>query len=59
MMKHCNLFLIAVFLAAGFMACKKKTAPAATRTFYMGTTAWPADFTINEVDTAYKFINDH
>jgi hypothetical protein len=59
MIKHCNLFLIAVFLAAGFMACKKKSTPAATRSFYMGTTPWPADFTINEVDTAYKFINDH
>ncbi len=25
----------------------------------MGVTPWPADFTINEVDSAYQFINDH
>lgn len=39
--------------------CKKtKDAPQA-RTFYMGVTPWPADFTVNEVDSAYRFINDH
>jgi hypothetical protein len=30
-----------------------------TRTFYMGTTPWPADLTIEEVDNAYHFINNH
>ncbi|MBK6634026.1 MAG: hypothetical protein IPG38_06675 [Chitinophagaceae bacterium] len=25
----------------------------------MGTTPWPADFTVAEVDTAYRFINEH
>ncbi|MBL7702670.1 MAG: hypothetical protein JNM14_10480 [Ferruginibacter sp.] len=44
-----------------FMAgCKKHdTLPVATRTFYMGVTPWPADFTVAEVDTAYRFINEH
>lgn len=41
-------------------ACKKSDpAPDDTRSFYMGTTPWPADFTVAEVDTAYRFINDH
>ena len=30
-----------------------------TRSFYMGMTPWPADFTIQEVDTAYSFLNSH
>lgn len=40
-------------------ACKKTGAPADTRTFYMGTTTWPADFTNAELDTAYAFVNNH
>ncbi|MBY0536515.1 MAG: hypothetical protein K2P88_11740 [Chitinophagaceae bacterium] len=39
------------------MACSKKSANPDSRHFYMGTTPWPADFTVAEVDTAYKFIN--
>lgn len=30
-----------------------------TRSFYMGVTPWPGNFTVAEVDTAYQFINDH
>ncbi|NHN25727.1 hypothetical protein FIA58_008550 [Flavobacterium jejuense] len=29
------------------------------RTFFMGTTPWPADLTIEEVDKTYNFINEH
>ena len=29
------------------------------RTFYMGVTPWPADFTSAEIDSAYQFINHH
>lgn len=29
------------------------------RTFYMGTTPWPADLTIEEVNKTYDFINTH
>jgi hypothetical protein len=39
--------------------CKKGNEVNDTRTFYMGTTPWPADFTVAEVDTAYRFINNH
>ncbi len=55
-MKKTFLFSFLFFIA---MACKKKQMPVAdTRTFFMGTTSWPADFTINEVDSAYQFIKD-
>ena len=30
-----------------------------TRSFYMGVTPWPADFTIEEVDKSYEFINNN
>lgn len=39
--------------------CNKTETVSDIRSFYMGTTPWPADFTFNEVDTAYRFINDH
>lgn len=42
-------------------SCKKKdrVSQAETRSFYMGVTPWPADFTLNELDSAYSFINSH
>ena len=47
-------------VACFFISCDKNTpADENTRTFYMGTTPWPADFTAAEVDTAYQFINQH
>ena len=48
----CSIFFL---LTAG---CQKKQPAAETRTFYMGTTPWPADFTFSEVDSAYLFINN-
>jgi hypothetical protein len=47
------LVIIAIF------SCHKNTTAVATRSFYMGVTPWPADFTNAELDTAYAFINDH
>ena len=58
-MRQNILFFLLVFLLAGNITCRKKDPPAETRSFYMGTTPWPADFTVAEVDTAYRFINDH
>jgi hypothetical protein len=43
-------------------SCTKKNNPAFVtekRSFYMGTTPWPADLTVSEVDKTYQFINDH
>ncbi len=39
-------------------SCKKK-AEEPTRSFYMGVTPWPADFTEVEVNNAYSFINNN
>lgn len=54
---------IALAFAASsiFFSCKKSSSPPAgdTRSFYMGVTPWPADFTVQEVDTSYAFINSH
>jgi len=54
-------FVLVLSGISGLLSCgKKKDLPAAeTRSFYMGTTPWPADFTVNEVDSAYNFINNH
>jgi hypothetical protein len=41
------------------VACRKKKEPAETRSFYMGVTPWPADFTGQEVNNSYDFINNH
>lgn len=47
-------------VASFFISCDKNSpADENTRSFYMGTTPWPADFTAAEVDTAYQFINEH
>ncbi len=48
------LFLIMLAFCSG---CKKNDPAAATRSFYMGVTPWPGNFTASEVDTAYQFIN--
>ncbi len=54
------LAIILVALAVFSVSCDKNTpVNNQTRTFYMGTTPWPADFTAAEVDTAYAFINNH
>ncbi|MBI3140210.1 MAG: hypothetical protein HYZ15_16665 [Sphingobacteriales bacterium] len=52
MKKLSVLFVLLVF----FAGCRKKTA-ADTRSFYMGVTPWPADFTDAELGNAYTFIS--
>ncbi|MEN9570285.1 MAG: hypothetical protein RL172_1516 [Bacteroidota bacterium] len=56
-----QLFTCAVVVVFGLLSshCNKTTATTAIRTFYMGTTPWPADFTQQEVNNAYDFINQH
>ncbi len=59
-----NLKLITVcFLAGTFInfSCSKNNENVVPeqRSFYMGTTPWPADLTFAEVDKTYQFINDH
>jgi hypothetical protein len=50
------IILIGQFLLCG---CKKTTEKKETRSFYMGVTPWPADFTDAELTKAYDFINQH
>ena len=59
-MRKITLLISAIILIGYIISCNKKTEDtAATRSFYMGVTPWPADFTAQEVDNAYSFINDH
>lgn len=58
-MRYISLSVLCIFLLLLNIKCSKTDTPAETRSFYMGTTPWPADFTNAEVDTAYRFINDH
>ena len=59
-MKNGISFFLCIGLAFVAVQCRKKEdTPVETRSFYMGVTPWPADFTLEEVDTAYRFINDH
>jgi hypothetical protein len=53
-----RIIFILLFFLVEIIACKKKT-PEQTRSFYMGITPWPADFTQLEVDNAYLFINNN
>lgn len=57
-MKNYAAFFFCFLLTANIQ-CRKSDPVAETRSFYMGVTPWPADFTVAEVDTAYRFINDH
>mgnify|MGYP000959757851 FL=1 len=59
---NAKVFTVALLMVAAlaFNACSKSEPEIDnTRSFYMGMTPWPADFTIAEVDTAYSFINNH
>lgn len=47
------------FLVLLLASCQKKTEQVATRSFYLGVTPWPADFTEKEVNNSYDFINNH
>jgi hypothetical protein len=60
-MKYFFCIFFSLILLLPFLACKKKSepSPAAKRSFYMGVTPWPADFTVEEVDAAYSFINTY
>lgn len=52
------LFLAGVSLLFS-VACRKGKPPAETRSFYLGVTPWPGDFTEAEVNNSYDFINAH
>lgn len=50
---------ITVFiLSFAGISCRKEKQEA-TRSFYMGVTPWPADFTVAEVDSAYRFTEQY
>ncbi len=55
-MRYC-LFLFS--FAAILFSCNKTDSVPETRSFYMGVTPWPADFTVDEVNNSYEFINNH
>ena len=52
---------ISVWFSFLFLSCSKKISNTenATRSFYMGTTPWPAALTISEVEKTYQFINNN
>lgn len=52
-------FLTAILFCILVSCSKDSTLEAEKRSFYMGVTPWPGDFTVAEVDTAYAFINNH
>lgn len=47
------------FVCIFSFGCTKKKTAEQVRSFYMAVTPWPADFTQQAVDDAYKFINQH
>lgn len=52
-------FIFLSVLLNSLSACKKDITSEGTRSFYMGVTPWPADFTAAEVNNAYQFIHNH
>ncbi len=62
-MQKARLILLLFIFGILANACHKTDGNAnnngSTRSFYMGVTPWPADFTTAELDTAYDFINQH
>ena len=52
-------FPIVYLFFFSIIACKKSGQDVETRSFYMGVTPWPADFTEEEVNNSYDFINNH
>jgi len=51
---------IYVLLVTLTVACRKHSTPVAeSRSFYLGVTPWPADFTPDDITVAYNFINSH
>jgi hypothetical protein len=62
LMKNClrlPIVFACIILLIGLCGCRKKTDTKEQRSFYMGVTPWPADFTPSAVDDAYSFINAH
>jgi hypothetical protein len=61
MKKITAIILICILIGLTNFQCSKKNTSdvIATRSFYMGTTPWPADLTVSEVDKTYQFINNH
>jgi hypothetical protein len=54
--------IFSLLIVLSVFGCQKDAEIAAdenNRTFYLGVTPWPADFTTAEVDTSYAFINNH
>jgi hypothetical protein len=61
-MKCPKQIIVTIFLIATFFSCSKDSTiatPKEKRTFYMGTTPWPADLSLAEVDKTYDFINNN
>ena len=61
MMKH-NLFkLIIIVISISFLGCTKESnsVPTETRSFYMGFTTWPFDFTKDARQYTYYKINQY
>ncbi|WP_284652577.1 hypothetical protein [Flavobacterium terrisoli] len=57
-MKHLLLTLCIIYFFT--VGCSDNDATGTEkRSFYMGVTPWPGDFTLAEVDTVYQFINEH
>lgn len=60
-MKYLIKIIATILLTIMFFSCSKDTSEVLIqekRTFYMGTTPWPADLTVTEVDNTYDFINN-
>jgi hypothetical protein len=51
--------LLLLFVLLTILSCSKDNDSVEKRSFYMGVTPWPADFTVAEVDSSYAFINNH
>lgn len=60
-MKQPLKILLLTLLVVSHFTCRKKNPMLSepSRTFYMGVTPWPADFTTAEVNNAYSFINNN
>lgn len=55
-LKHIQLFAIWLLIVLS-SACSPSDPPKEKRNFYMGVTPWPANFTSQDLDNAYLFIN--
>ena len=53
------LFIVLPAIMLLFTSCKEQAEDPKTRSFQMGVTPWPADFTTQEIDAAYGFIDSH